>query len=233
MVAVDGGEVGFDEVALGVLVVPGGGAPGVIAAQTATMFGRMFNTVRRAAQTQIPIVARRCVAALLSLWVIASVIVSCGQSHDANVDADDALIEALADEFTTGAASEDLDVFCMAEGYVNAVGGAERLENVYGVTANMVLSGEFGDASLSVADAESVADVLLSCAGFKASLVGSFGQLPADQATCMAGLISDGAAKTLLVAVSVGDQEMLERALAEIEPEFLPAYDECAPSETE
>lgn len=149
----------------------------------------------------------RSLAAVVAITLIAA---ACGGGDSA---ADQEVIDAMVGVFNDEGGLDGVEVDCLAEKFVSALGGAKRIESEYGVTAALIEAGEdFDETPLSESDARKVAKGFLSCDGAKASIMGSFGELTAEQGECLADAIDDNLIESLLASGYMGDAgEALEQ----------------------
>lgn len=98
--------------------------------------------------------------ALMALALLAS---ACG-GDDASA-ADQEVIDAVAAQISgEGGVPPELDVNCMASAMVSGMGGAEVMEESFGLTAASITAGqEPDDVELSVEDARSMGDGMMDC----------------------------------------------------------------------
>lgn len=172
--------------------------------------------------------AVRVGAVLLALALAAG---ACGGGGGAN---DEELIAALESTFDPEEFADfgdvDLDVRCMAEAMVDAVGGAEQAEEKYGITPESVQSDADFDVDLEQADAESMADGLWGCGmdgAFSAGMTEA--GLSQEDADCVTENLDESTLKKALASEFMGDAgaDLMAEADEEIGSSMLDAMAEC------
>ena len=125
-----------------------------------------------------------------AFFALALVATACGGSDSsASSPADQELISAIADEMAAeGDVPEDFDVNCMAAAMVTGLGGAEKIEAEYGLTAAAVRDGaDPNDVELPRDEAISLADGFIDCGLTDLMVQGMTedGALSEDDAKCL------------------------------------------------
>jgi len=137
--------------------------------------------------------------AFLALALLAS---ACGGSDEASAE-DQAVIDAVAAQIRAdGDIPEVVDVDCMAAGMVNGLGGAQVMEDTYGLTAATIAAGqEPDDAELSVDSARSMADDMMGC-GLEQVMVDAIAGegLSEDDSSCLLDNVDQDAIRDIFAA---------------------------------
>ena len=163
-------------------------------------------------------------AALLALALLAS---ACGGSSD-----DQALIDAIAAQSRDDGMPAGMDVDCIAEAMVKGLGGAQVMEERYGLTAETVAAGESpDDVELSVDDARSMASDMLDC-GFDDLMVSTIAGegLSEDDVSCVLDKIDQDALRDLFAAefMAEADADRIGEAAEDaLEPAIKTLSEEC------
>ena len=149
------------------------------------------------------------------LAVSALALAACGSDSDSGggssaelSGADQELADAIAANLVEDddGFAEAFDVDCIASGTVSALGGADRIESEYGVTA---ANPDTEDVDLSADDASKVAAAYASCGDLKDALIVGFATdgVTTEQAECVLADISSDDVQAFFEESLQGNEE--------------------------
>lgn len=142
--------------------------------------------------------------------VVVAAIVALGCGGGSSAADDEALIDAIvgaADVADEDLSDLGLDLRCLAESLVAAVGGAEGAEEDYGVTVERVEADPDFDLDLTREDADSMADRFWDCGGLAEPFVQGMTSVGVERADaeCVIGNLPEDVMKDNFAAEMMGD----------------------------
>lgn len=154
---------------------------------------------------------------------------ACGGS-DGLSEADAELAGSLATEWSEGGEfPESVDEQCLAEGFVEGVGGADGAAEVGLTTAN-IGDADFEAQPLSEESARAVSANMFACDGFETALLSEMGpEVTDEQASCLAEQVDDSSLESLIASTFMGEAGAAIEAELEntFEEDFFTAFGEC------
>ncbi len=119
------------------------------------------------------------------VFVISAAVTACGKTE---TDAD--LVMALRDAWVADDTfAMDLDVACLASGFIAGIGGTEGARE-YGVTAANIGDSWFIENPLNETDALAASRKMFACGGLVEVILGGTNEFTAEQAACLRDEVS-------------------------------------------
>lgn len=167
---------------------------------------------------------------LRTVAIAASLLLTLSSCGGGGSEEDAALVDALTtnwteeEEFPPG-----VEVSCVAEGFVDGIGGAEGATG-YGITPDNIADAEFDTTPLSEADATAAMGNMFACDGFEAAILAESGpEVTDEQASCLAENVADEPFMALMSTTFMGDggQAIEEQYENEFEAGLTTALETC------
>jgi hypothetical protein len=152
----------------------------------------------------------KSIKAIGAILVFVLFAAACGGDDDGGTSANDQpLIDAIAAQMDEDPPPDDVafDSNCMATAVVSTLGGADSVEEKYGVTAADVAAGtEIEELNLDRDSAVNLVEGMWDCADFADLMLSSLAEdMSNDQAKCMLDAIGEDTIQLMMASTFMGD----------------------------